>query len=191
MTPQEEVWLRAVLAGVIRREGGFVDHSADPGGATNHGISLRYAQSIGLDLDGDGDTDRHDIERLSPERALALYRRDFFEKPGISHLPPPLWPVVLDWAVTSGPAVAVRAVQRVAAALGEASVREDGRLGPHTIGACERLVHWLGATAVVNALCDEREAWLRALVARAPRRGVFLTGWIARAGSFRLKERGS
>ena len=40
---------------VLEHEGGYVDHKADPGGATNYGISLRFVkQSTGIDLDVDG-----------------------------------------------------------------------------------------------------------------------------------------
>ena len=33
-----------------RWEGGYVNHAADPGGATNFGISLRFLKSQGLDI---------------------------------------------------------------------------------------------------------------------------------------------
>ena len=45
---------------ILRCEGGYTDHPSDPGGATNLGISLRFAQDIALDLDDDGDTDATD-----------------------------------------------------------------------------------------------------------------------------------
>ena len=48
---------------ILKHEGGFSNHSSDPGGATNYGISLRWLKSEGLygDLDDDGDVDIDDI----------------------------------------------------------------------------------------------------------------------------------
>ena len=38
-----------------RWEGGFTDHPADPGGVTNHGVSLRFLRGQKEDIDGDGE----------------------------------------------------------------------------------------------------------------------------------------
>ena len=67
----------AALAVVLEHEGGFVDSPADPGGATNGGLSLRQLVKEGLkwDIDGDGDVDRDDIEALTLEDKVRRYRR--------------------------------------------------------------------------------------------------------------------
>ncbi|GEO81313.1 glycoside hydrolase family 108 protein [Pararhodospirillum oryzae] len=186
--------LNRLLLDIVRREGGFVAHPADTGGPTQWGISLRYAQGIGLDLDGDGDTDPDDVRAVTPAQAMALYRRDFYEAPGFAALPDSLAPVLVDWAVNSGPTRPVLALQRVLNALGQADptavgghepLVEDGRVGPRTARAARAAVRTLGAALMMNALCDERVAWLRALVARRPSQRVFLAGWLARANGFR------
>ena len=40
---------------IVGREGGFVDDPDDPGGATNHGVTLHTLRRLGLDLTGDGE----------------------------------------------------------------------------------------------------------------------------------------
>ena len=35
---------------IIAREGGFVDDPDDPGGATNHGVTIHTMRRLGLDL---------------------------------------------------------------------------------------------------------------------------------------------
>lgn len=85
-----------ILDEALRSEGRFVEDPADPGGATNHGVSLRYARAIGLDNDGDGDTDRTDILRVTAGQAGGLYSIDFWSGPGIHRLPGEIQPVMVD-----------------------------------------------------------------------------------------------
>ena len=86
-----------------RWEGGLSDHEADPGGITNHGISLRWVTDLArqarerclrdarqcdtcprrtgpdcdyfsLDLDNDGDIDADDIRACTKEQAARLLK---------------------------------------------------------------------------------------------------------------------
>ena len=51
---------------IVAREGGFVDDPDDPGGVTNHGVTLTTLRRLGIDLDGDGRVGRDDLRRLTP-----------------------------------------------------------------------------------------------------------------------------
>lgn len=180
-----------IIEGILAREGGYGDHPADPGGATNHGISLRYAQGIGLDLDGDGDTDADDIRLVNRDKAAALYRQDFLLAPGLDRLPAPLWPILFDWAVNSGPPRAVMGLQRVlnlaraGGGLDFPPLEEDGRVGPKTRKAAVIAEAAMGAY-LINALVEERLAFYRRIVAGDAAKAIFLKGWTRRAESFRL-----
>ncbi|CCG09703.1 glycoside hydrolase family 108 protein [Pararhodospirillum photometricum] len=180
-----------ILNGLLDQEGEFVEDPADRGGATKHGISLRYATGIGLDLDGDGDVDRDDIIRLTPEEAARLFRRDFFEEPGIHRLPAPLWPVLVDWAVNSGAARPLLALQQTLNAFLDLRpglyppLVEDGRMGPKTRRAAESALALVAPAWIINAVCDRREAFYRDLVRRDPTQRRFLAGWLRRTDSFR------
>ena len=151
-----------ILDEVLRSEGGFVEDPADPGGATNHGISLRYARGVGLDNDGDGDTDRDDILRVTAEQAHELYREDFWARPGINRLPGEIQPVMVDWAVNSGPP------------------------RPKTRRAAEHAQSEMGPF-FNNAIVDERLDFYRRLVDARPDSARFLRGWRARAERFRME----
>lgn len=177
---------------IVRREGGFVDDAADPGGATLRGISLRYAKRLGLDIDRDGDVDTDDIRRVTPDEAAALFVRDFFREPGLDQLPEALWPCLFDFAVNAGPARAVMGLQDVltqvayaAPDLGLAPIAADGRIGPKTREAC-RIAHQVMGPFLVNALVEARIAFYRQLAKTDPIRRKFLAGWINRANEFRV-----
>ena len=54
-----------IAAAIVAREGGFVDDPDDPGGATNHGVTIGTMRGLGLDLDGNGRVDAADVRRLA------------------------------------------------------------------------------------------------------------------------------
>lgn len=102
-----------LIANVIKREGGYVDHPKDPGGRTKYGISQRSYPD-------------EDIRGLTLERASEIYRRDFIERHGIHELADyRTAELVVDWLVHSGP-LAIRTLQR------RLDVRVDGIIGPET-----------------------------------------------------------
>ena len=134
-----------------RWEGGLSDHPADPGGLTNHGVSLRFVQELAreareeclrlarncascprpaagtcawqsLDLDMDGDVDADDIRACTKAQAAALFRREFWDKLGCQRLPLPLGVTLYDGAVNMGPGRAVRQLQRAMNQVGEAEL---------------------------------------------------------------------
>lgn len=131
-----------------RWEGGLSDHEADPGGITNHGISLRWVTDLArqarerclrdarqcdtcprrtgpdcdyfsLDLDNDGDIDADDIRACTKEQAARLFRRHFWEALGCDRLPLPLAVTLYDGAVNMGASRAVKQLQEAMNATGE------------------------------------------------------------------------
>jgi len=168
---------RECVAIVLKHEGGFVDHPADPGGATNHGISLRYARTLGsmLDIDGDGDVDRHDILKVTPAKAAMVYRDWFWRDVRGDDLPAGVDLAVFDFAVNSGAPRAIRTLQRAVGAYA------DGFIGPATLGAVRMAAP--NARAVVEAVCNDRLVFLRGLRTWP----VFGRGWSARVEDVRAR----
>lgn len=125
----------AAMRFVLRFEGGFVDHPADPGGATQHGISLRFARAKGrlLDIDRDGDVDAADIRLITPERAAEIYRRDFWRPIRGDDLPAAVAVVAFDAAINCGPAQSARWLQAACGAV------QDSVVGPRTVAAARGL----------------------------------------------------
>lgn len=166
---------------VLRHEGGFVDHPADPGGATNWGISLRFLvrEGIDLDLDGDGKLDAEDIRRMPRETAIEIYRERIWDRFGYDRIvDQALATKVFDLAVNMGATQAHKCLQRACRAAGTA-IADDGILGPVTLAAA----NGLPAATVLAALRSEAAGFYRLLAATRPSAAVFLTGWLRRAYS--------
>lgn len=101
---------------LLSHEGGYVNNPADPGGETKFGISKRSYPKV-------------NIRRLTREQAVAIYRRDFWERSRADDLDPALGFQLLDAAVNSGIDQATRWLQRAV------GVADDGIIGPVTLGA--------------------------------------------------------
>ncbi|PRX38201.1 Predicted Peptidoglycan domain-containing protein [Meinhardsimonia xiamenensis] len=173
---------------ILAREGGFVNDPDDPGGATNHGITIGTLQRLGRDIDGDGDVDVADVRALSREEAREILLASYFHDPGIDRLPEPLQPPVFDMYVNAG-ANAVKILQRLLNDMGQ-RVGVDGIIGPQTIAAAELALaaaphHLVDAYGIARrnwyyALADRRPASRKYARTRAGGKG----GWIRRAEEF-------
>lgn len=146
---------------VFRHEGGYVDHPADPGGATKFGITLAtLSQWRGRA------TTKADVKALRKDEAATIYRARYWNAVRGDELPAGVDLALFDFAVNSGPSRAISTLQEV---LG---VPVDGRLGPVTMAALD--ANPAGTT--VRVICGRRIAFLRRL-ATFP---VFGRGWMRR-----------
>jgi len=153
---------------VLLNEGGYSSNPADPGGATNFGISAR--QHPGLD-----------IAALTRDSAIKIYWREWWLKFGFARLPAAAAAKTFDLAVNIGPAHAIVCLQRALRACGR-RVSEDGSLGAETALAATRA----DPAELISALRSEAASYYRvtAAMSRGPRRNAdseFLTGWLNRA----------
>ena len=153
---------------VLLNEGGYSSNPADPGGATNFGISAR--QHPGLD-----------IAALTRDAAVKIYWREWWLKFGFARLPAAAAAKTFDLAVNIGPAHAIECLQRALRACGH-RVSEDGSLGAETTLASARA----DSAALISALRSEAASYYRvtAALTRGPRQNAdreFLQGWLNRA----------
>ena len=179
----------AIAAAIVAREGGYVDHPDDPGGATKHGVTIHTLRRLGLDPDGDGDTDRDDVRLLTVNDAIGIFKDHYYRKPGIWRLPEPLQPSVFDMQVNAG-ANAGRILQSLLNRIGCGPVTVDGVIGPATGDATHRAHEAMGSL-LVDAYGIERRNYYYRIAERNPglrgfarRRDGGKGGWIARAEAF-------
>ena len=173
---------------IVEREGGYVDHPNDPGGATKYGVTIHTMRQLGLDLDRDGDVDKADVRSLTLSQAVDIFKRHYFDKPRISMLPDILHATVFDMQVNAG-GNAVKILQRLLREMGKA-VSVDGAIGPQTAAAAHEAAEQ-GAQELYDAYGIARRNYYFRLADRNARLRVFARsraggkgGWIKRAEEF-------
>lgn len=101
---------------VLSHEGGYVNNPKDPGGETHWGIAKRSYPNV-------------NIKTLTRAGAIAIYKRDFWDRIKGDQLPPAFVFQGFDAAVNHGIGNAVRWMQDAAC------VAADGQIGPVTLAA--------------------------------------------------------
>ena len=161
----------AALPFILRWEGGYVNHPADPGGATNKGVTQKVYDDWRR---GQGLSPR-DVRQLADEEMHAIYETGYWVPPRCPQLDTPLDLAQFDTAVNMGVGRAVRFLQTAV------GTTPDGQYGPGTQACVDNCD--LDKTLV--AYCDTREAFYRDLVVRKPSSAVFLKGWMNRLDALR------
>lgn len=153
-----------LVEGILEREGGLVEHPADPGGLTNFGLTLPFLS----DLLGRPVT-REELKGLTRAQAGAYYQQ-WIRKTKMDQISVDILRLhVVDYAVNSGVGVAVKALQY---ALG---VTPDGVIGVETLGAVAKA----NVAETLSKLIGRRLRLLAGLL-DTPSGPVFIKGWLKR-----------
>jgi len=140
------------LAFTLREEGGYVDDPADPGGATNMGITLAtYRQWSDNPALGPAQ-----VQAMTERTATAIYRSLYWNPLRADALPAGVDLSVFDMGVNAGIWGSARLLQR---ALGFTGDQVDGCIGPETLGAAAKADPW----TLVDDLADRQAAYYRSL----------------------------
>ena len=116
--------LLPVMEHMLKSEGGFVNHPADPGGMTNLGVTQRvWEEWLGRPVS------EKEMRALTPTIVAPMYKRQYWDKVSADSLPSGVDYVVFDAAVNSGPGRAAKWLQTVVGAV------SDGDIGPNTLKA--------------------------------------------------------
>lgn len=165
------------LAFVLKHEGGYSDHPADKGGATNMGIT----QASYDDWRAGQGFPRQPVSGISGEEVKKIYLSRYWKLGKCDQLPPPLDYVHFDGCVNHGIKQASKFLQR---ALG---VEDDGAIGPKTLSA----VRQDDAAGRIDEVCgnilDQREDFYHKLVEKDPSQKAFIKGWMNRIVGVREK----
>ncbi|WP_114227177.1 MULTISPECIES: glycoside hydrolase family 108 protein [Sphingomonas] len=178
----DEQLIATLVDELIEREGGFVDHPADRGGATNFGITEAVARAHGYG---------GPMALLPREEAEAIYRRLYWTRPRydqVASRSSRIAAELFDTGANMGPGVATTFLQRALTALNRngkdyPDLTPDGRVGPVTLGALDRFLavrgRERGETVLMRALeALQGERYLR-LAEKRPANEAFLYGWLA------------
>lgn len=141
---------------LLGHEGGYSNHPSDPGGETMWGVTARVARANGY---------LGDMRAMPRHVAKDLYRKLYWNKIRADELPAEVRYPLFDAAVNSGPAQAIRWLQRAV------GVGEDGALGPMTLEAAHRA----GAAASVRMTAERLD-----FMTNLPTWPAFGKGWARR-----------
>lgn len=170
-----------LIDAAIDREGGYVNHPADGGGATRWGITESVARAHGF---------RGEMKSFPRPDAVAIYGRIYWIRPGfadVSAIAPLVAAELFDTGINMGPAVAVAFLQRALNALNRgASDYADVIAGPRvddaTLVALRAFIDKRkpgGEQVLMKALeALQGERYLD-LAERRPANEAFLYGWLA------------
>ena len=149
------------LAEELLFEGGFVDDPADPGGATDFGITLATLSH----WEGRQAT-LSELTGMSDATKAAIYRSLFWQPIQGDALPSGVDLVVFDMAVNGGPGRAARMLQ------GCVGAKADGMVGPITLKA----VSAVPSASLIASYSHERTLFYQTL----PGFARFGDGWLSR-----------
>jgi lysozyme family protein len=142
---------------LLKHEGGYSDHAADPGGKTRYGVTEAVAREVGY---------RGDMRELPIELAQRIYKDRYWDAVQAENLPPDVRYIVFDGAVNSGVSQSIKWLQRAC------GVRDDGVIGPVTIRAASTL----HAEGLKRRILAQRLRFM----AKLPNWPAFSRGWANR-----------
>ena len=156
-----------IIAGIIQREGGYVDHPDDRGGPTKHGIALRtLSHWRGEEMSAE------DVRALTYQDAALIYRCLYVEEPGFDRIrSPQLAAQVIDAGVLHGPGRATVWLQKAV------ETRADGIIGPKTRAAIDAMP----VDRAVRRFGAEQVRFMGTIISADTSQAVFAAGWLARA----------
>lgn len=128
----------AIVAGVFAVEGGYVNNPADPGGETNHGVTVAVARKHGYD---------GPMRELPKETAQQIYIGSYVEGPGFHRviaMSPAVGEKLVDIGVNAGTGRSARWFQQALNHLSRGGadfplVAVDGQIGAQTLAAYRAL----------------------------------------------------
>lgn len=147
---------------VLKHEGGYVNHPADPGGMTNLGVTKRaWEEYVGRPVD------EQTMRSLTPLIVEPFYKQRYWDAVRGDELPKGIDYLMFDFAVNAGPRRAILTLQETL------NINADGIIGPITL----KKVNEADSKKLVNDYSNKKERFYRGL----SRFNVFGVGWLNRA----------
>lgn len=160
-----------IITTVMQSEGGFVDDPADPGGATNYGVTLAMlskTRKTTCSVD--------DVRNLKSPEARAILTNYFVYDPGFNKIEDDFIRLLLvDSAVNHGPSHPIQWVQKILGLV------VDGTFGSSTIAAVNLYPQMGGLAAKFLAA---RTRFYGRDITNNPSQAKFAAGWTDRIATF-------
>lgn len=176
-----------LVAAVIDREGGYVNHSSDRGGPTKYGITQAVAKENGY---------KGRMRNLPRGLAVRIYEARYWHSlklDRISAVSGPLAEYLFDYGVNSGPGQAAQELQRTLNVLNNrgrafVDIATDGIVGPGTLDALDAFRKYRkdpGIHVLAETINGCRISFCRGLAERNESQEDFAYGWFRRVVNLR------
>lgn len=178
----------AIVAAVLMKEGGYVNDPKDPGGETNHGITVAVARNAGY---------TGPMKDLSVDTAVNIYVTNYINKPGygeIITLSPAVGQKLVDAGVNVGTSRSSTWFQQGLNSLSRggvdyARVTVDGKIGPASIAAYQGLVKRRGKVKACELTIKLLDAQQTNHYMSLTNLSQYTPGWVdARIGNVPLEK---
>ena len=146
---------------ILHHEGGYVNHTKDPGGETNLGVTKRVYEEWG---------GTKDMVDLTVEDVAPIYEKNYWGRVKGDDLPSGLDLCVFDFAVNAGPSRAAKYLQSII------GTTVDGGIGPNTLKAVYNYVEEVGLQGMIEEYQSGRISYYEQLSTFE----TFGRGWIRR-----------
>ena len=164
---------------LLEAEGGFVNDPADPGGATNKGVTLATLRECARELLGVEPT-LANLMALTDREASVIYKRRYWDALGADAIPDQrLAESLVDFYVNAGCHAIIALQQTLNDGDPALALVVDGVFGPTT----SRSMLSTTDPQLATRLCARRIAYYTTLAARSPALDKFLAGWIGRTNA--------
>lgn len=177
-----------IIAAIFAVEGGYVNDPKDPGGETNHGITLSTARAAGY---------TGTIRELDQNTATNIYVTNYINKPGygdIITLSPAVGQKLVDSGVNVGPGRSSRWFQAGLNSLSRGGtdfpqINVDGKVGPGTANTYASLQKKRGKVLACELTIKLLDAQQATYYMSLTNLSVYTPGWIAnRIGNVPLSD---
>lgn len=173
--------IEQLIEEVIEREGGYVNHPADRGGATNWGVTEAVARRQGY---------VGDMRALPRSDAAAIYKRLYWLSPrfdAVAERAPKLAAEMFDTGINMGTGTATGFLQRALNALNREGrdypdLKVDRAVGPATLSALDAFLAKRGKAAegvLLKAVEALQGAHYLNIAEARPSQEAFVYGWLA------------
>lgn len=173
-----------MLAALYADEGGYVNDRDDPGGETNHGVTVNVARKAGYT--GPMRTFPKHCLKDGDVCADSIHIQGYLIDPGyepILHINAAVTEELFNSAVNFGPPRPSRWFQASLNELGGYQLTVDGKIGPRTVAAFRSYqTRWgsYGCVAMLDRLDAKQRAEYDRLIRMNPRLRKYHRGWVNR-----------
>lgn len=159
-----------IMPFILKWEGGFSNHAADPGGATNMGVTIAVWKTQGYDKDGDRDIDVVDLKKLTVADVTMIMKKNYWNRWLADNIKSQaVANTLVDWVWTSGK-WGIVIPQRL---LG---LKEDGLVGYITLEALNETIE-KDEKKFLAQLYTVRYNYIEDIIKKNPKLAVFRKGW--------------